>query len=95
MRGIAKDFHYKKQIFLHLVWPTQIVIALLILFFLVTLFRVGFLLSITYLMVANLAWFRILILRSQLGPSIESSSFPSAGLQVVEQSTHLLKDCYP
>ena len=35
------------------------------------------------------------IVRSQLGPIVQSGSFPSAGLQVVTQSTHLSKDCYP
>ena len=35
------------------------------------------------------------IVRSQLGPSIQSGSSPSAGLQVVTQSTHLSKNCYP
>ena len=35
------------------------------------------------------------IVRSQLGLSIQPGSSPSAGLQVVTQSTHLLKDCYP
>ena len=35
------------------------------------------------------------IVRSQLGPSIWSGSSSSAGLQVVTQSTHLSKDCYP
>ena len=35
------------------------------------------------------------VIRSQFGPSIQSGSSPSAGLQVVTQSTHLLKDCYP
>ena len=38
------------------------------------------------------SWF---IVRSQLGPIVQSGSFPSAGLQVVTQSTHLSKDCYP
>ena len=35
------------------------------------------------------------IVRSQLGPCIQSGSSPSAGLQVVTQSTHLSKDSYP
>ena len=35
------------------------------------------------------------IVRSQLDLSIQSGSSPSAGLQVVTQSTHLSKDCYP
>ena len=35
------------------------------------------------------------IVRSQLGPSIQSGFSPSAGLQVVTQSTNLSKDCYP
>ena len=35
------------------------------------------------------------IFRSQLGPSIQSGSSPYAGLQVVTQSIHLSKDCYP
>ena len=35
------------------------------------------------------------IVRSHLGPSIQSGSFTSAGLQVVTQFTHLSKDCYP
>ena len=35
------------------------------------------------------------LVRSQLGPSIQSGTFPSAGLQVATQSTHLLKDCHP
>ena len=35
------------------------------------------------------------IVRPQLGPSVQSGSSPSAGLQVVTQSTHLSKDCYP
>ena len=50
-------------------------------FFLVSLFRVGF-------------FIRSLPCGS-LFPSIQSGSSPSAGLQVVTQSTHLLKDCYP
>ena len=33
--------------------------------------------------------------RSQLGSSIQSGSSPCAGLQLVTQSAHLLKDCYP
>ena len=48
---------------------------------------------LVYLTVANLeSWF---IFSSQLGPSIQSGSSPSAGLQMVTQSTHLSKDCYP
>ena len=35
------------------------------------------------------------IVRSQFGPSVQSDSSPNAGLQVVTQSTHLSKDCYP
>ena len=35
------------------------------------------------------------IFRSQLGPSIQSGSSPYAGWQVVTQSIHLSKDCYP
>ena len=35
------------------------------------------------------------IVTSELGTGIQSVSSPSAGLQVVTQSTHLLKDCYP
>ena len=35
------------------------------------------------------------LVRSQLGPSIQSGSSPSAGLQVVTQSTHLSSHCYP
>ena len=35
------------------------------------------------------------IVRSRLAPSIQSGSSPSAGLQVVKQSTHLSRDCYP
>ena len=55
----------------------------------------GFL-SVAYLTVTNLAslksWF---IVRSQLSRSIQSGSSSSAGLQVVTQSIHLSKDCYP
>ena len=62
----------------------------------VILFRVGFFFAVAYLMVANLARLGSrLVVRSQLGPSIQSGSSPSAGLQVVTQSTHLSKDCYP
>ena len=35
------------------------------------------------------------IVRPQLGPNVQSGSSPSAVLQVVTQSTHLSKDCYP
>ena len=35
------------------------------------------------------------LVTSQLGPSIQSGSSPSAGLQVVTQSTHLSSDSYP
>ena len=35
------------------------------------------------------------IVRSQFGPSIQSGSSLSDGLQVVAPSSHLLKDCYP
>ena len=38
------------------------------------------------------SWF---IARSQLGPRIQSCSSPNAGLQVVTQTTHVPKDCYP
>ena len=69
-----------------------------IFFFLITLFRVWFFLSVAYPTDTNLliypdseSWF---IVRSQLGPSIYSGSSPRAGLQVVIQSTHLSKDCY-
>ena len=34
------------------------------------------------------------VVGSQLSPSIQSGFFPCAGLQVVTQFTHLLKDCY-
>ena len=37
-------------------------------------------------------WF---IVRSQLGPSIQSGSYPCPGIQKVTRSTHLSKDCYP
>ena len=53
-------------------------------------------LSLAYLTVANLARFGISVhcqvsVRSQY----LSGSCPSAGLQMVTQSTHLSKDCYP
>ena len=35
------------------------------------------------------------IVRSQLGPSVQSGASPGAGLQVVTRSTHLSKDSYP
>ena len=38
------------------------------------------------------SWF---IVRSQLSPSTQPGSSPRAGLQVVIQSTHLSKGCYP
>ena len=61
--------------------------------FIVTLFRLGFFqLNLRQLVFPDLeTWF---IARSQLGPSIQSGSSPCSGLQVVTQSTHLLKDCY-
>ena len=64
-------------------------------FFQLLYLELGFL-SVAYLTVANLARLGISVhFRSQLGPSIQSDSSPSAGLQVVTQSTHLSKDCYP
>ena len=36
-----------------------------------------------------------LIVRSQLRPRISLGSSASAGLQMVTQSTHISKDCYP
>ena len=63
--------------------------------FLVTLFRVRIFLSVAYLTVANLAQLGPLFtVRSRLGPIVLPGS-SSAGLQVVTQSTYLLKDCYP
>ena len=35
------------------------------------------------------------IVRSQLGPSIQSGSSPSPRSEVIAQSTHLSKGCYP
>ena len=64
-------------------------------YFLVTLFRVGFFLSVAYLTAANLARLGKSVHRYVSGPSIQSSSSPSAGLQVVTQSSHLSKGCSP
>ena len=64
-------------------------------FFLVTLFRVGFFLSVAYLTAANLARLGKSVHHYVSGPSIQSSSSPSAGLQVVTQSSHLSKGCSP
>ena len=63
--------------------------------FLVTLFRVGFFLSVAYLTAANLARLGKSVHHYVSGPSIQSSSSPSAGLQVVTQSSHLSKGCSP
>ena len=67
------------------------------LFFLVTLFRVGFLfqLQLTLRQLIQPDLESRFVVSSQLGPSIQSGSSPSAGLQMVTQSTHLSKDCYP
>ena len=65
-------------------------------FFLVTLFRVGLFypqLNLRQLIQPDLE--SRFIVRSQLGPSIQSGFSPSARLQVVTKSTHLSKDCYP
>ena len=65
-------------------------------FFLVTLFRVGLFypqLNLRQLIQPDLE--SRFIVRSQLGPRIQSGSSPSAELQVVTQSTHLQKNCYP
>ena len=60
----------------------------------VILFRVGVFFAVAYLMVANLARLGISVCCqvSVRCPSIQSGSSPSAGLQVVTQSTHLSKD---
>ena len=64
--------------------------------FLVTLYRVGFFLSVATLrQLIQPDLESRFIVRSQLGPSIQSGSSPSAGLQVVTQSTQLSKDYYP
>ena len=64
--------------------------------FLVTLYRVGFFLSVATLrQLIQPELESRFIVRSQLGPSIQSGSSPSAGLQVVTQSTQLSRDCYP
>ena len=55
----------------------------------------GFL-SVAYLTVANLARLEISVhCQVSFRSSIQSGSSPSAGLQVVTQSTHLSRDCYP
>ena len=55
----------------------------------------GFL-SVAYFAVANLARLGIsFIVRPQSGPSIQTGSSLSAGLQVVTQPTHLWKNRYP
>ena len=64
--------------------------------FLVTLFRVGFFCSVAYLTVANLARLGVSgHCQVSVSPSIQSGFSPSAVLQVVTQTTHLSKDCYP
>ena len=64
--------------------------------FLVTLYRVGVFLSVATLrQLIQPDLESRFIVRSQLGPSIQLGSSPSAGLQVVTQSTHLSKDYYP
>ena len=70
-------------------------VTLFFFYFLVTLFRVGFFLSVAYLAAANLARLGNSVHCYVSGPSIQSSSSPSAGLQVVTQSSHLSKDCSP
>ena len=55
--------------------------------FLATLFKVGRLFT-TYLAVANLVCLIFCLLLGQLGPGIYSGS----GVQVVTQSTHLVKE---
>ena len=63
---------------------------------LVTLFRVGlFYLQLTLRQLIQRDVESRFIVRSQLGPCIQSGSSPSAVLQVVKKSTHLSKDCYP
>ena len=54
-----------------------------------------FFLSVAYLTAANLARLGKSVHRYVSGPSIQSSSSPSAGLQVVTQSSHLSKGCSP
>ena len=66
---------------------------LLYYFLLVTLFTVFFYWQLTSWQLIQPDLESRFIVRSQLDPSIQSSSSPSAGLQVVIQSTHLLKDC--
>ena len=54
-----------------------------------------FFLSVAYLTAANLARLGNSVHCYVSDPSIQSSSSPSAGLQVVTQSSHLSKDCSP
>ena len=54
-----------------------------------------FFLSVAYLTAANLARLGNSVHCYVSGPSIQSSSSPSAGLQVVTQSSLLSKDCSP
>ena len=54
-----------------------------------------FFLSVAYLTAAYLARLGISVHCQVSGPSIQSSSSPSAGLQVVTQSSHLSKGCSP
>ena len=61
---------------------------------LVNLFRLPKV-SVAYLTVNQPDLESRFLVSSQLGSSIQSGSSPSVGLQVVTQSTHLSKDCYP
>ena len=62
--------------------------------FLVTSFRAG-ILSVAYLAIANLVRLKISFNCQISMNSQYLVSSPCAGLQVVTQSTHLLKDCHP